>query len=238
MGFDGTDWERIRVTNTGQAHVAVQNTVTVTGTITVGTLPNEGQQSMANSISVAIASDQSAVPVSQATASNLNAQVVGAAAHDAAVSGNPVAVAARANLDEPTAVANGDATHLWADRFGRLVVLRGHGDPEQPVQFPLTASGETAVTEIGAPGASTSNCICRGSVHNSGSSPITVQLKDGTGGTVVWEAELAADGGGSLFDFGDRGWQMTANTGLYANLSGAGTVSLNVTQWYIAATQT
>lgn len=32
--------------------------------VDISTLPNEGQQTMANSISVAIASDQSAVPVS------------------------------------------------------------------------------------------------------------------------------------------------------------------------------
>jgi len=37
----------------------------VTGTVTVGSLPNEGQQTMANSISVAIASNQSAIPVTQ-----------------------------------------------------------------------------------------------------------------------------------------------------------------------------
>lgn len=35
-----------------------------TGNVTISTLPNEGQQTMANSISVAIASNQSAVPVS------------------------------------------------------------------------------------------------------------------------------------------------------------------------------
>lgn len=40
--------------------------------VAVTALPNEGQQTMANSVSVAIASDQSNVPVSQATAANLN----------------------------------------------------------------------------------------------------------------------------------------------------------------------
>jgi hypothetical protein len=39
----------------------------VTGTVAVSALPNEGQQTMANSISVAIASNQTAVPVSVAT---------------------------------------------------------------------------------------------------------------------------------------------------------------------------
>jgi hypothetical protein len=37
------------------------NSITVDGTVAVSSLPNEGQQSMANSISVAIASDQAGV---------------------------------------------------------------------------------------------------------------------------------------------------------------------------------
>lgn len=39
-------------------------TLTVSGTVGIGSLPNEGQQTMANSVSVAVASDQSALPVS------------------------------------------------------------------------------------------------------------------------------------------------------------------------------
>lgn len=49
----------LNINGSGQASVSVDNTPTVT----VGALPNEGQQTMANSISVAIASDQSALAV-------------------------------------------------------------------------------------------------------------------------------------------------------------------------------
>jgi hypothetical protein len=61
--------------STGRLHVDGSGvTQPVSGTVTV-TLPNEGQQTMANSISVVVASDQSAVPVSlpnegQQTAAN------------------------------------------------------------------------------------------------------------------------------------------------------------------------
>jgi hypothetical protein len=60
-----------------------------------GVNTSQGQKTMANSWPVVLASDQSAVAVtaSQATASNLNAQVVGVAAEGAAASGNPLRVA-------------------------------------------------------------------------------------------------------------------------------------------------
>lgn len=67
--------------------------------------------------------------VDQSTASNLNAQVVGNVAHDAADSGNPVKVGGKAEdysiaegaLPGPTAVADGDRVDLTLDRSGRVV---------------------------------------------------------------------------------------------------------------------
>jgi hypothetical protein len=161
-------------------------------------------------------------------------EVVGDVAHDAAVGGNPVLIAARANANEPTAVsADGDATHLWADLLGRLVVIPGHPNPEAPITLNATSSGNTTV--IAAPGASLSLYICKASVHNRDSANVLVALQDGAGGTSRWRAELAAEGGGALIDFGARGWKLTANTLLNVNLGGAGSVDVNVTDWYIAA---
>jgi hypothetical protein len=54
---------------------AAGTTLTVAGSVGIDSLPNEGQQTMANSISVAIASNQSAVPISgtvTATATDLD----------------------------------------------------------------------------------------------------------------------------------------------------------------------
>jgi hypothetical protein len=173
------------------------------------------------------------IPVTSLPASTNTLEVVGDVAHDAAAAGNPVLIAARANANEPTAVANADSTHLWADLFGRLVVLNGHASPEAPVTVNATSSGNNTV--IAAPGASVSLHICKGSIHNSGASNITAILQDGAGGTARWAAELTAEGGGSLFDFGSRGWKLTADTLLNCNLSGAGDVRVNVTEYYIAA---
>jgi len=164
---------------------------------------------------------------------SVGAQVQGEKAVDDPVAGNPVLVGGRASLDEPTAVsADGDAVFAWLDRFGRTVVVLGHPNPELPNNTAVTASGNTSL--IVAPGASLSLYIVRGSAHNGGSSDIVLQLKDGSAGFIHWRALLAKNGGGSLFDFGSRGWKLTANTALFGNLSAGGDVQVNVTEYYIA----
>lgn len=173
------------------------------------------------------------IPITSLPSSTNTIEVVGDVAHDAPASGNPVLVAARANANEPTAAsADGDATHLWADLYGRLVVLPGHPSPENPVSVNATASGNTTV--IAAPGSGLRLYICKGSIVNGGSANVVVQLQDGAGGTARWAAELASEGGGALFDFGARGWALTANTLLNVNLGASGDVRVNVTEYYIA----
>jgi hypothetical protein len=157
----------------------------------------------------------------------------GPAAHNAAVVGNPVTIGMRASADEPTAVsADGNVVWAWSDRFGRQVVLPGHPNPEPPVTVNATASGDTTV--IAAPGAGVSIYVCKASVHNRDSTNRVVALRDGTAGTIRWRAEIANEGGGSLIDFGSRGWKLTANTALVVNLDAAGSVDVNITEYYLA----
>lgn len=162
-----------------------------------------------------------------------NTKVEGPQAHGATASDNPVILGGRALLDEPTAVSDNQAVLAWFDQLGRLIVINSHGDPEPPVTVNATASGNTTV--IAAPGASTSLYICRGSMHNSGAANVVAKLQDGAGGTDRFAAELASEGGGTIFDFGDRGWKLTANTLLNVNLDAAGDVRVNITHYYIAA---
>jgi hypothetical protein len=160
-------------------------------------------------------------------------QSQGPAAHDAVITGNPIAIGMRANANEPTAVsADGDVVWGWADRFGRQVVISGHPSPEAPVTVNATASGDTTV--ISAPGAGVSIHVCKASVHNRDTANRVVSLRDGAGGTIRWRAEIASEGGGSLIDFGDRGWKLTANTALVVNLDAAGNCDVNVTEYYLA----
>lgn len=60
-------------------------------------------------------------PVSQTTASNLNAQIVGNVANAATDSGNPVKVGAVFNSTLPT-VANGQRSNLQSTQFGELAI--------------------------------------------------------------------------------------------------------------------
>ncbi len=65
----------------------------------------------------------STTAVTQATASSLNAQVVGAGAQNAAVTGNPVLEAGYASAAEPSNVgADGRAQYPWLDQKGRQIV--------------------------------------------------------------------------------------------------------------------
>lgn len=66
--------------------------------------------------------------VTQATASNFNAQVVGNVAHDAADSGNPIKVGGKAvnHGTSPSVVASGDRHDLLTTREGQLWVIPGH----------------------------------------------------------------------------------------------------------------
>ena len=169
--------------------------------------------------------------VTQATASSLNAEVQGNAAHDVAVSGNPLFMGARANANEPTAVQDGDNTHLWADLLGRLVVVDGHPTTEAPVTANGSASGTSV---IAAPGAGVSLYIKKGSMHNRAATETVVSLREGAAGTIRFTANLAADRGGTIFDFGSAGWKLPANTALIADI-GQASVDVNITDYYIAA---
>jgi hypothetical protein len=79
--------------------------------------------------------------------------IQGRAAHDAAASGNPVLMGARADTTEEVAVADGDAVRLLATLNAKLVVMP-YAVPERSVDgitASMTGTGDTAV--IAAPGA-------------------------------------------------------------------------------------
>jgi hypothetical protein len=97
--------------------------LTVDGTVDIGSLPNEGQQTMANSISVAVASNQSAIPVSQSGTWD----EVGI--HD---SGNSITVDAPAGTPVNVQVGDGSNTatirNLAANDALNVALVDGAGD--------------------------------------------------------------------------------------------------------------
>lgn len=134
-----------------------------------------------------------------------------------------------AQANERTAVSDGQQVDAWLDPLGRQIFLGGHASPESPVSVSGSAAG---VSVIGTPGASLSLYICRGQVHASGAEN-KVKLREGTTGAIRWQHDCAAGGGGSKFDFGDRGWKLPANTALVADIETTA-AWVNIEQYYIA----
>lgn len=89
-----------------------------------GTALALGQTTMAASIPVTLASNQSALAVSNATSSNFNAEVEGQAASGAAKAGNPVQVGGVFNTTQPT-VTNGQAVEAQSTARGAIIVATG-----------------------------------------------------------------------------------------------------------------
>lgn len=151
--------------------------------------------------------------VTLAAGTNTN-EVVGDAAHDAAIAGNPVRVGGRAVSADYTAVATGDTADLICDLNGKQVVLP-YTIPENLVSgvtAAITGTSDTSV--IAAAGAGIRNYVTSITVTNSHATIGTVvELKDGT--TVIWRGYAAPAGGGFTLSF-PAPLRGTANTAINA----------------------
>ena len=159
---------------------------------------------------------------------------VGTVAHDAADSGNPIKVGAKASatLSDDTMVANGDRADNVADLDSALLI--------RP-QFPLgdliseavsdTGGTSTAFTNFGAT-ASTRSYVT--AVHvfrtDAGTTPIYVDFRDGTAGSVIYRMVIPAGGGAILPAGATPYFRTSANTALAYDVSAATTtVYISVT---------
>ena len=205
---DGAGNERgVNVDATNRLSVSVDNTPTVV----VSSLPNEGQQTMANSISVAVASDQSNIPVSQATASALNAQVVGTVAHDSPDSGNPVKVGGVARTANPTAAAAGDRVDIFCDDLGKPVVYP-IAPRDRIVAVPRLSLTNATETTLIAQSAGVFRDLVQLILSNESATEVRVDFRDTTAGAVAFSIDLYPDGGGAVIPFRVPWPQTTVNT--------------------------
>jgi hypothetical protein len=159
----------------------------------------------------------------------------GAVAHDGIDSGNPIKVGARAaaTLSDDTMVANADRTDNVSDLDGALITR-----PNYPLGDVLsertsnTDGASTASTTFGAT-ASTRNCITGYHVFrtDAGTTPIYIDFRDGTGGSILWSAVIPPNGGSNSPQYsGPCLFRTTANTALAYDVSAATTtVYINVT---------
>ena len=151
-------------------------------------------------------------------------------AHDAADSGNPHKIGAKATtaLSGVTLVADADRTDLRAGVDG-VLITRPHCNLEDIVQEQAdnTDGASTAFTSgLAAPGAGVRLWICGVIITNSSASDVTVSLRDGVAGSVLAKFS-APGGGGSNYTFGVP-LRVSANTALAFDSSAAVT-TLSVT---------
>lgn len=119
-------------------------------------------------------------------------------AHDAADSGSPVKQGARATtaLHSITTVADADRTHLYAGVDG-VLVTREHSNLESMASGTMsnTDGASTAMTGFAAAGVGVKWYITDIIMSNSSGTGITVDLRDGTAGSVKATLPVPANGG-------------------------------------------
>ena len=149
-------------------------------------------------------------------------EVTGGVAHDAVDAGNPLKLGAVAenSITGTADVADGDRTNLYADLDGVLLTksLCTYADI---IVTRVTDTGgtSTAFAAFGAV-ASQRNYITTITVYNSSTTNGFLDLRDGTGGTVMYTIPLPALGGATI-NFPVPFRQTTANTALAYDVSAA-----------------
>lgn len=160
-----------------------------------------GQKTMASSMSVAVASDQSAVPVQGTVATNV------------AITANPLNLGAQAVSSENSAVTTARQVQLVADLVGKLIVLP-YANPENFVSGRASATDTTSTSLIAAPATGLRNYITQITVWNSSAVNTYIKIQDGSGGTEIYDIPAPA-GGGATLSFPTPLRQPTTATALY-----------------------
>ena len=150
---------------------------------------------------------------------------IAAVAHDAVDSGEPIKIGFRAaaGLSTITLVAAADRTDAISGLDGAQIV-RPHCGLEDIVAERVTnIDGASTAFTVGlaAPGAGLRLNIKKVTISNTSASMVTVDLRDGVAGAVLWTIPVSATGGGvENFDIPLR---LTANTALAFDASAATT---------------
>lgn len=143
-------------------------------------------------------------------------------AHDAADAGNGIKVAlkAKSSLTGITLVADADRSDIFADLDG-VQIMKPYAPYGNILSERVTNTdgSSTALSTFGA-SANLRNFITTAAVFNSSSTDGYVDLRDGTGGSVIFTLP-APKGGGSVVTFPVPLRQPTANTALAFDVSGA-----------------
>lgn len=208
-GSDGTNAVALKVDAAGELQVDVLSSALPTGAAT--SAKQDTQITHLATLAGAVAGTEMQVdvltmPTTTVQATNLDirdlssasdsvaAVATGAAAHDAAVSGNPVRIGGYAMNTSVTKVANGDTANLITDLQGALVVM-----PVRPREFVRTQTtaitNTTETTVVTAGGAGVYNDIVGLIITNNSDVQSLATLKDSTAGTTRMVFLVPARGG-------------------------------------------
>lgn len=220
----------------GAATAAKQPALGTAGTPSADVITVQGVASM-----TALKVDGSAVtqPVSGTVTANLAAgtntnEVVGDAAHGAAVAGNPVLSGREARTTDGTTVGNGQAVRAIADTLGKQIVIQG-AVHDLYTSGKATYTNTTAADVIAAAGAGVRIAVTSVLVTNAHATVGTkVEIRDGT--TVKIQGQSAAAGGGFAMSGGGTPlFISTANTAVTARCATTGAdVDVNISGYKIA----
>jgi hypothetical protein len=224
----GTGTFAVQATCTNAGTVAVQaaqsgtwNITNVSGTVSLPTgaataakQPALGTAGTASTDVITVQGIASMTPLLVTAQASTNTQeVVGDAAHGAAVAGNPVLVGLEGRSTDPTAVDSGDVVRALASLLGKQVTLP-YAIPASTWSYATATAGvtDTADDEAKAAGAAgVRHYITSVQVINGHATVATeVVIKDGA--TVLWRGWAEAVGGGvsAKFDPPLRGTAATA----------------------------
>jgi hypothetical protein len=117
--------------------------------------------------------------------------------HDTADANGPIKIGAHAtsSVSGETLVANSDRTDLYAGIDG-VLITRQHCVLEDIVTAtPVAITDGSSTSVLASPGAGLRNYITSISIANSSATFVTVDLRDGTAGAVLWTFPVPATGG-------------------------------------------
>lgn len=125
-------------------------------------------------------------------------QVNGSVAHDVADSGAPLKIGFKAttSISAKTMVASDDRTDAFSGIDG-IPIFREHANLEDRVTTtPVAVTDGSSTSLIAAQGSGIRFCATTITVSNSSATNVTVDIRDGTAGAVLWTMPAAANMGG------------------------------------------
>lgn len=254
LGDADGDYVQLRVGSTGALWSTFTNTTIAVTSATFATLAEQQTQTIAlgtlltsanfaaafgtagtadsQVMSVQGIASMTPVQVSQATATNLNAQVVGTVADDTAASGNPVVVGGIAKSPDgtdPSSVAENDTARLATDLNRRLYVNTVH-----PRHGNFHSNGSSALTDtsvVADPGDGFQVVLTSIIFSTGAATACNIFFEEG-GTTILGPWYLEAVAGRGVFWKGEK--FVTASTAVTVTTSAAIAQSLDV-DYYIQA---